>query len=343
MSTQANFIKSKNRTTVLLLDGNVSSRSTLDAILKSDKRIDIVGATSDPVKARDIIVEVRPDFLLLDPLLKGFDGFEFIRRVTQSFPSKIIAIFENSEPSLVRNALALGAIAALAKPLNSPQMHAIKQELFQYIFGSTTSHASRSSGTLTQGFEIPLIGIASSTGGTEALKRVIDKLPANLPPIFMVQHMLASFTKHFADSLNHNSSFPIVEATNGEKISPGIGYLCPGDSHMEIDKQGINLYIKLHKAPPLHNVRPSADYLFRSMARISGRLAIGTVLTGMGRDGAEGLQAMHKAGSYNIAQDEATSVVFGMPKAAIDLGAIDSILPIHEIASAIVGRARRLR
>lgn len=184
----------------------------------------------------------------------------------------------------------------------------------------------------------PILGIASSTGGTEALKELLSSLPPDIPCTVVVQHMPPVFTNTYAASLNEICAFEVKEATTGDILCPGKVFLAPGDYHMEIDKVGDLYRIKLHQRPILHGVRPSADYLLQSIARFFGDRAIGVVLTGMGKDGAQGLLEMQQAGSYNIAQDEASSVVFGMAKEAIQLGAIDKVLPLNRIADAVMSR-----
>ncbi|MEN9722542.1 MAG: protein-glutamate methylesterase [Pseudomonadota bacterium] len=180
-----------------------------------------------------------------------------------------------------------------------------------------------------------IVAIASSTGGTEALKTVLCQLPAEVPPIVVVQHMPPLFTSQFTQHLREICAFQVREAQDGDLVTPGHLFLAPGDFHMEVEKSG-PLRIRLHRAPMLHGVRPAADYLFESVARTMGKHSLGVILTGMGKDGAQGLLSMKKAGGSSIVQDEKTSVVFGMPKAAIDVGAADQVVPLTSISGKIL-------
>lgn len=189
-----------------------------------------------------------------------------------------------------------------------------------------------------------LIAIASSTGGTEALKEVLPFLPEDIPPTVIVQHMPEVFTKTYAQALQKLCPFEVREAQDGDRIEPGLALLAPGNWHMELEKHpGGGLRIKLHQQPQLFGVRPAADYLLKSVARLAGPNSIGVVLTGMGRDGADGLLEMRQAGSHNIGQDEATCVVYGMPKSAFEKGALHQVLPLEQIADAITARLTRTR
>jgi two-component system chemotaxis response regulator CheB len=181
-----------------------------------------------------------------------------------------------------------------------------------------------------------ILAIASSTGGTEALKVLLQKLPPNIPGTLIVQHIPPVFSKTFADSLNKMCPFEVKEAADGDRVHPGLVLIAPGNYHMELTRSGAYYYVKLNQEPPVHAVRPAADILMKSVAKIAGANAIGVVLTGMGKDGALGLLEMKKAGSYNISQDEASCVVYGMPREAVELGAIHKVLPLEQIAKELV-------
>lgn len=183
--------------------------------------------------------------------------------------------------------------------------------------------------------------IAASTGGPEALRHVLSQLPAQIPPTLIVQHMPAFFTKNLARSLSQGCSFPVVEAEDGAPLKPGLALLAPGDFHMTLAKLGERYFVRVKKGEPIHGVRPAADPLFDSVARVVGARAIGVVLTGMGRDGAQGLLKMRQAGAFTIAQDEASSVVFGMPKEAIALGGIQIVSPLGRIPALIISELAR--
>ena len=186
-----------------------------------------------------------------------------------------------------------------------------------------------------------ILAIAASTGGTEALKVVLNQLPPDLPGTVIVQHMPPVFTTAFANNLNRICAFDVREAQDGDRLTPGLALIAPGNFHMELSRSGAYYYVKLHQEPALHGVRPAADYLMKSVARIAGKNAIGLVLTGMGRDGADGLLEMRKAGARTFAQDEASSVVYGMPKVAAEVGAVEYVLGLDDIATALMGEFRR--
>ncbi|MES2744029.1 MAG: chemotaxis protein CheB [Bdellovibrionota bacterium] len=336
---------------IIIID-EIQNLEALRSAVQKSVDFQLVLATHDVMAARNCIVDHKPSLILINPYLPGLNGFDFIKRVMNYAPTSVVVIYSSSVvmEAMGTQTIASGAIGAVAR--TDFKQGRLFDEVFKSIKNVMQSHerpltpsvvapSHGSAGNPNHGF--PLIAIASSTGGTEALKELLPRLPQGLPPILIVQHMLPSFTRAFSENLSKISAFTVKHAVDGERIDANTAYLCPGNFHMEVKKTGPLLHIKLQSEPPLHNVRPAADYLFHSIAKLSAAASIGVVLTGMGRDGADGLLAMKKGGSYNIAQDERSSVVFGMPKAAIDRGAIQSILSLHDIAGAIVARSRRIR
>ncbi len=347
------------RIRVLVVDDSSVIRNLLSKILSQDPQIEVVGTAPDPYVAREKLVALRPDVMTLDIEMPKMDGVTFLTKVMKYFPTRTVIISslsaQGSEMAL--KALEAGAIDVLTKPSLdvSRSLQAMGQEVIEKVkwaakarllsrSQATSSAAadpvsSRRTSSLARTTE-QILAIASSTGGTEALRVLLPSLPADIPGTVIVQHMPPVFTRTFASQLQNYCRFEVKEAEDGDRATPGRVLLAPGNFHMELIRSGAYYYVKLHQEPLLHGVRPAADYLMKSVAKYAGANAVGVVLTGMGRDGAEGLLAMRKAGSFNIAQDEASCVVYGMPKAAVDLDAIDKILPLDRIAPEILSRMK---
>lgn len=342
---------------VLLVDDSAVIRTLLRKILESDPQIEVVGTAPDPYVGREKLVELKPDVMILDIEMPKMDGITFLTKVMQYLPTRTMIFsslsLERSEVAL--KCLEVGAIDTMAKPSIdiSKGVNDFRDELIARVKVVAKSKLPiKNSSPIIMNKEIKpkempvsgallktthqILAIASSTGGTEALKVLLAGLPADLPGTVIVQHMPAVFTKTYAGLLNKMFPFEVKEAEDGDKILPGRVLIAPGDFHMEIYRSGGYYYVKLHQQPPLHGVRPAADYLMNSVAHYAGTNAIGVVLTGMGKDGAQGLVEMRKAGSFNIAQDEDSCVVFGMPKVAIEYGAIDKTMNLDHIASEIL-------
>jgi two-component system chemotaxis response regulator CheB len=284
------------------------------------------------------------------------DGLTFLEAVMAHSPTRTLVLSSLTEKnsSLALRAMEIGAIDVMTKPALdvSKSLEDAAQEIIQRVKQVASARLtnvkpaaiSRSKISPTALKKISsldrtthqLIAIASSTGGTEALKVVLGKLPADLPGTVIVQHMPPGFTRTYAESLNKLMPFEVREAKHGDKIVPGLVLLAPGNFHMEIVRSGGFYHVSLHQEAALHGVRPAADILLNSVAKYAGKNAIGVVLTGMGRDGAKGLLAMKEAGSFNIGQDESTSVVYGMPRAAAECGALHAIKPLEDIAPLVV-------
>lgn len=292
--------------------------------------------------------EFKPDVITLDIEMPKVSGLTFLEKlmIQKPTPALVISSLTEKNSAVALKALELGAVDVIPKP------KATNLEEFTVELRNKVKLAARTKVRISEkGLEMtpikakertdfltsrdPIVAVASSTGGTEALKSFFKQLPEEIPTILVVQHMPPVFTKAFSQTLNQNLPFPVKEAVHGEKIKNGTVYIAPGDFHMEIVKEGI-LSIGLNKKPPLHSVRPAADILMKSVAPVFGARAIGVILTGMGKDGADGMLHIKKNGGTTFAQDEATSLVFGMPKEAIALGAIDKICPIDKIGHQVL-------
>lgn len=343
---------------VLVVDDSAVIRTLFTRILSSDPEIEVVASAPDPFVAREKLVELKPDVMTLDVEMPRMDGITFLEKVMEHFPTRTLVISSLSTAGAATSlrALEVGAIDVMAKPaldvsksitkMSSELISRVKEVArsrlpvrFRMQSGQKPVSAVLAGGLHRTTHQI--LAIASSTGGTEALKVVLSQLPPDIPGTLIVQHMPPVFTRTYAESLQRICPFEVKEAEDGDRVLPGRALLAPGNFHMELTRSGAYYYVKLHQEPPLYGVRPAADYLMTSVAKIAGANSIGLVLTGMGRDGAKGLLEMRQAGGFNIAQDEASCVVFGMPKEAIALGAIDSVLPLDRIASAIIDQMRR--
>ena len=339
---------------VLIVDDSSMIRKMLTQILSSDPDIEVVGAAPNPYEARQMIYELKPDVMTLDIEMPRMDGLTFLDAIMKHWPLRTLVFSSLTEKnsSLILSAYERGAIDVMSKPsidINEG-VHSLSIELIErvkavarakltpprsIIFKNTSPKIVNAPLSLEKTTH-QILAIASSTGGTEALKTILTQLPSDIPGILIVQHMPPVFTKAFAQNLSKICSFEVKEAENGERVLPGKALLAPGDFHMELTRSGAFYYVKLHQEERVNGTRPSADYLLNSVAKYAGKNALGVVLTGMGKDGTEGLVAMKKAGSYNIAQDEETCVVFGMPKSAIQAGAINEVCPLDKIASKIL-------
>jgi two-component system chemotaxis response regulator CheB len=354
---------------VLIVDDSALMRSFLKSRLSADPDIELIGCAPGAYIARELIIEHRPDVMTLDLEMPHMDGLSLLRWVMQHCPTRTLIVSGVSPAGSVAaiQALDAGAIDVIEKPsvkeALEPQQWAdglvgrIKEVALARLRRHPMPDAMKAATqpSAAQGFvkkkapsewppvrnvaEVPpapqVIAIAGSTGGTEALREVLSALPAGLPPIVAVQHMPAAFSRSFAQYLERLCSYPVREAKDGERLAPGTALLAPGDFHLELVGAAPTPTIRLHQGPRLHGVRPAADFLFRSVARIFGERAVGVILTGMGRDGAEGLLEMRGAGAFTIGQSEATCVVYGMPKAAFEAGAVSRVLDLEDIASAI--------
>ncbi len=343
-----------NKIRVLIVDDSALMRRLLTAILSSDLDIEVVGTAPDPYIARDKIKALNPDVLTLDVEMPKMDGLTFLEKLMAAGPMPVVMVSSLTEAGCqtTLRALELGAVDFFTKPKFNMQggMEEQAQELiFKVKAAAQAKLIRRKSQTSARTPVIPtfktssmikttdtIIAIGASTGGTEAIRELLEVLPANFPPILITQHMPEKFTEAFANRLNEICRIRVKEAGDGDSVLIGQALLAPGNYHMTLARSGARYHVGINQEPSVNRCRPSVDVLFRSVARYAGKNAIGIILTGMGKDGAEGMLEMRRAGAYNLAQDEASCVVFGMPKEAIKLGGVDKTLSLSEIPAAIL-------
>lgn len=332
---------------VLIVDDSAVVRTLLTATLAKHPGITVIGSAPDPVAARDIIVHQRPDVITLDLEMPRMDGLEFLRRIMANLPMPVIVVssLTPAGSALALEALEAGALDVLCKPGSAYTVGALADDLAARILAVAGRQVALRrpnrppAAMALQATTDQIIAIGASTGGTLALAEVLEALPATSPGIAIVQHMPPGFTRAFADRLAKSCRVAVKEAEAGDTLTPGRCVIAPGDRHMLVRRRGGTYVIELDDGPRVGLHKPAVNVLFKSVASCAGRNAIGVILTGMGRDGAEGLKEMHDAGARTIGQDEASCVVYGMPKEAFLLGAVDRQLPLGDIATAIVSEA----
>ncbi len=339
---------------VLIVDDSALMREILTQILSSDPDIEVVGVAADPFIARNLIKVHQPNVLTLDVEMPRMDGLTFLEKLMRAYPIPVVMISSLTEKGCdtTLRALALGAIDYVAKP--KLDIRSGTFELAQEIIDKVKAAAGArvipraalngAQGAAPQAI-LPvlkgshkIVAVGASTGGTEALREFLEPLPPDFPPIVIVQHMPEKYTGPFSKRLDALCKISVKEAVDGDRLLLGHALLAPGDHHMELVRSGAGYYVKITQSEPVNRHRPSVDVLFHSCAAQAGANAIGVILTGMGADGARGLLAMREAGSFTVAQDESTSVVFGMPKEAIACGAAQEVHPLLKIAAAVAGR-----
>ncbi len=331
---------------VVIIDSSILFLNKISQYISADLGIEVVGIATDVYEARNLIVLEKANVIVMDLKLPKMDGLTFLKKLMPQYPLPVI-ILSNCEKTFVFEALSNGAIDFVTKPQNNEDIPFIINELTTKIKISSTANLqywkSKRDESINTTKKIQnnkikdignkLIAIGASTGGTEALKKVIPVFPVNMPPVVVVQHMPEGFTKMFADSLNKISAMEVKEAKTGDIILPGKVYIAPGDYHMIVSKAANICQIICRTSERISGHRPSVDVLFNSVSKIYSNNAIGIILTGMGSDGAKGLLEMKKNNSFTIAQDQQTSVVYGMPKVANEIGGVDIILPLESIAN----------
>jgi len=335
---------------VLIVDDSAIVRKVFSEELSRYPDIQVVGTAPDPFAARDKIVFLQPDVITLDIEMPRMDGLTFLKKLMKFHPMPVIIVSSLTPKGgkLTLEAMDLGAVDVIAKPGSAYSVGDMSAQLAEKIRGASRARINRtpvredietgrveSIKALAQTTN-QVIAIGASTGGTEALKTVLTRMPPNSPGIVVVQHMPANFTTAFAERLNSLCQITVKEARDNDSVTIGSALIAPGNFHMILRRSGARYYVEIKTGPMVHHQRPAVDILFKSTAKNAGANAIGVILTGMGADGAEGLLEMKKTGARTIAQDEATCVVFGMPKEAIKMGAADRVVPLNQIASEIV-------
>ncbi len=329
---------------VLIVDDSAIVRKALSEIINSHPDLEVAGTAADPFIARDKILSLKPDVLTLDIEMPRMDGLTFLKKLMKFHPLPVVMI-SSLAPSSSRGAveaLQSGAVEVVAKPEGPYSIADLRADLGNKIRAAAKSQiptaaipACDLAPASVPGDAKSLIAIGSSTGGVEALRTILTGLPCDMPPIVIAQHIPAVFSAEFANRLDQSCRIRVKEACDGDAIRPGWALIAPGNFHLTIRKSGGGWRAVVATGERVQYQRPSVDVLFESVARHCGADAVGVILTGMGADGAAGMLAMKNAGAYTIAQDEASCVVFGMPREAIRLGGVDSVLPLDRIGRAL--------
>ena len=352
---------------MIVVDDSALVRSLLSEIINRQRDMECIGTANDPLVAREMIRELDPDVITLDVEMPRMDGIDFLGRLMRLRPTPVVMISTLTErgAEVTMKALELGAVDFVAKPrvglasgLNDLAAQIVDKIRVAAVAqvrrapareaapaagsagSAAVAHAAPAAGLLGRLSTEKLICIGASTGGTEAIKAVLVQMPADSPAIVITQHMPPGFTTSFAARLNGLCQITVKEAVNGERILPGHAYIAPGGTQFHVARSGANYVAVVDDGPPVNRHKPSVEVLFKSAAAVVGRNAFGIMLTGMGNDGAVAMREMKDAGSYNYVQDEATCIVFGMPREAIAHGAADEVLPLGQIAPALIARLR---
>ena len=334
---------------VLIVDDSAVVRKLLADALGHEPDIRVVGSAADPFVARDLILQHEPDVITLDIEMPRMDGLSFLRRIMQHRPMPVIIVSSITQRGSAASveALQIGAIDVIAKPGGPGSVGEVAEHIKRRIRALKSGPAPRFRKPSAEVVAIPqrlnsrrangsLILIGASTGGTQAIEGLLTRLPADVPPILIVQHMPPLFTKAFADRLDKVCPMKVIESAGGELIEPGVAYIAPGDRHLVIERHGLKLRTALRDGPPVHYQRPAVDVLFHSAARLQGVPMVAAILTGMGQDGADGLLALRNAGAETLAEDEQSCVVFGMPKEAIARGAAKQVVTLFHMPHRIL-------
>jgi two-component system chemotaxis response regulator CheB len=346
---------------VLCVDDSALIRSLMTEIINGQPDMTVVATAPDPLVARELIKQHNPDVLTLDVEMPRMDGLDFLEKLMRLRPMPVVMVSSLTERGneITLRALELGAVDFVTKPKVGIRdgMLDYSEKLADKIRAAArarvrqaapaqhaAAHAAQAPVGAAPLFNNPLLStekliiVGASTGGTEAIREVLVPLPPDAPAVLIAQHMPPGFTKSFAQRLNGLCRITVKEAEHGERVLPGHAYIAPGHAHLLLARSGANYIAHLSEEPPVNRHRPSVDVLFRSAAQHAGKNAVGVILTGMGRDGAAGLLDMKKAGAYTLAQDEASCIVFGMPREAIALGAADEIAALPEMSRRVMAR-----
>ncbi|MGC1457716.1 MAG: chemotaxis response regulator protein-glutamate methylesterase [Steroidobacteraceae bacterium] len=352
-----------NRIKVLVVDDSAVARQVVVGLLEKEPGVEVIAAVADPIFAMQRMKTQWPDVIILDVEMPRMDGITFLRKIMQERPTPVIicsTLTEAGAPTTLE-ALAAGAVTIITKPRVGLQqfLREAAEELTDAIRVAACANVKRLVGRAGRPVAVPaknsadvilapareramtqtterVIVIGTSTGGTQALQEVLVDLPAVSPGIVIVQHMPSHFTAAFAARLNSMCRIEVREAKHNDRVVPGCALIAPGGRHMLLMRSGAQYHVEIKDGPPVSRHRPSVDVLFRSAAKCAGPNALGVIMTGMGDDGARGLKEMRDAGAHTVAQDEASCVVFGMPKEAIRMDAVERIAPLHELARIIL-------
>ena len=341
------------KTKVLIVDDSALIRSVMSEIVNSQADMEVVATAPDPLVARELIKKHNPDVLTLDVEMPKMDGLDFLEKLMRLRPMPVLMVSSLTErgSEITMRALELGAVDFVTKPKISIQtgMREYTELITDKIRAAArarvkarTVHQSAPA-TPLQALRSPLISsekliiIGASTGGTEAIREFLMQMPSDCPGILIAQHMPEGFTSSFARRLDSLCRISVTEAAGNERILPGHAYIAPGHSHLLLTRSGANYMTKIEQTDPVNRHRPSVDVLFRSAALAAGKNAVGVILTGMGKDGAAGMLEMKNAGAHNFAQDEASCVVFGMPREAIAIGAAHEVAPLQALPGLVLG------
>lgn len=344
---------------VLIVDDSAVVRNILSEALSSDPDIEVVGTAPDPFIAREKIVQLKPDVITLDVEMPRMDGITFLRKLMAAKPMPVVMVSAMTQKGAATTMAALdaGAVEIVAKPPIDQRVgvREIQQEVVDKVKAASKAKMGIYAAQINRKLDTTviktsssmlkttdkIIAIGSSTGGTEALKEVLVRLPTSTPGMVIVQHMPEGFTAAFSERLNGLCQIQVKEAADGDTVFPGRALIAPGNKQMIFRRSGAKYHVEVKDGPQVMRHRPSVEVLFQSVAKFAGANAVGVMLTGMGNDGSTGMLEMKKAGAYNIAQDEASCVVFGMPKEAIKLGAVDQVLHLDKIPQAMLDASMR--
>jgi len=331
---------------VLIVEDSDVDRKLLSFALNREPGIEVIGTAENPYVAKDLINVLKPDVITLDLHMPRMDGLTFLGKIMEnhSYPVIIVSSFTPKNSSYALKALRMGALDTISKPGPEYNLKEFSEKLCQTVRGAAeakiqpikTSRSINAVSANISNADKKIIAIGSSTGGTRALEYLLNELPADVPGIVIVQHLPESFTRSFANRLNKHSALNIKEAADNDEIKTGHVYIAKGDKHMTVYKRGEKKFLQVTDGERINFHRPSVDVLFNSVAEEIGPNATGVILTGMGADGAKGLLKMKNKGARTIGQDEASCVVYGMPRAAYEIGAVDVQLPLNEIPGRIL-------
>jgi two-component system chemotaxis response regulator CheB len=340
---------------VLIVDDSALIRSVMSEIVGSQPDMEVVGVAPDPLVARELIKKTNPDVLTLDVEMPKMDGLDFLEKLMRLRPMPVVMVSSLTErgSEITMRALELGAVDFVTKPKISIQTgmreyadmiaDKIRAASKARIKARTLAPAGATGTTALPALRNPLMSsekliiVGASTGGTEAIREFLMQMPSDCPGILITQHMPEGFTRSFAKRLDSLCKISVQEAAGGERVLPGHAYIAPGHSHLTLTRSGANYMTKIDQGEPVNRHRPSVDVLFRSAAQAAGKNAVGVILTGMGKDGAAGMLEMKAAGAYNFAQDEASCVVFGMPREAIAVGATHEVGALTALPGMVLG------